>query len=298
MSHPSMTMFEDGLIQRWSTEEWQGFNVYPTENPNPNPNFNFLAKKATTQRDKTIVSPRLSRSLVKEESFRVVLQPTISPPRDLAVPLPMPMTKPGKKLGSQETMFSPRKSRYLEKTIYKEEKEYFKCNAFCLSLPGFGKQKHVRSPKSGDSSIKKKMIKASSFSNPKVSLCASLENFECGSWASTATLGQNNPRLYFDLPVEMLNFGGRHHRDVQEPMISSSLFDKEREGLALRSVLKTRSSFSGRQHRSSAETSPQRRVRFSTITSVSCPNSPRSCITPRLLKARDDFNTFLAAQNS
>ncbi|VVB02134.1 unnamed protein product [Arabis nemorensis] len=284
MAPPALILFEDRYIQKSSDNEWNGFNVFPGENPNPN--FNFLVKKAD-------VSPIVSRVSVKDESFRMVLPPAMSPPRDTAVPLPVlpqPMMNSRKKLSHQESMLSLRKSRYPEKKLYQEEDD-FKCNAFCLSLPGFGKQKPVRSPKSEDS-IKKKMIKASSFSNSTVSLRASLEKFECGSWASTTALARENGRLYFDLPVEMIKFGGG---DVQEPVSSGFFFDKETGGLALRSVLKT--SPSGRQQRVSAETSPQRRVRFSTATSESCPASPRSCITPRLLKARNDFNTFLAAQN-
>ncbi|CAE6029914.1 unnamed protein product [Arabidopsis arenosa] len=288
MSPPALIVFEDGLTQKWSNDDWQGFSVYPGENPNPN--INFLVKKAALQNQMTV-----SRPSVNDESFRMVLPLAMSPPRDNAVPLPVlpePMMRPRKKLSHQESMLSLRKSRYPEKNFYQEE-ENFKCNAFCLSFPGFGK-KLVRSPKSEDS-IKKKMIKASSFSNSTVSLSASLEKFECGSWASTTALTRENGRLYFDLPVEMIKCGGG---DVQEPVSSGFFFDKETGSLALRSVLKKSSSLSGRQLRDSAETSPQRRVRFSTTTSDSCPASPRTCITPRLLKARDDFNTFLAAQNA
>ncbi|KAL1200431.1 hypothetical protein V5N11_034106 [Cardamine amara subsp. amara] len=287
---PALIVFEDGLTKKWSNDDWQGLSVFPGENPNPN--INFLVKNKTALQNQITVS----RPSLNDESFRMVLPLEMSPPRDNAVPLPVlpePMMKPRKKLNHQESMLSLRKARYPEKKLYQEEEE-FKCNAFCLSLPGFGKHKPMRSPKSEDS-IKKKMIKASSFSNSTVSLRASLEKFECGSWASTTALARENGRLYFDLPVEMIKCGGG---DVQEPVSSSFFFVKETGGLALRSVLKTSSSMSGRQQRSSAESSPQRRVRFSTTNSVSCPNSPRTCITPRLLKARDDFNTFLAAQNA
>lgn len=282
MSPPALILFEDGLTNKWSNDEWQSLSVSPGENPNPNSNFNFLAKNAALQNQLTV-----SRPSVKDESFRIVLPMAMSPPRDTAVPLPVlpqPMMKPRKKLVHQETMFS------------EEQEENFKCSAFCLSLAGFGKQKPVRSPKSEDSPIKKKTIKASSFSNSAVSLSASLEKFECGSWASTTALARENGRLYFDLPVEMINCGSGGGGDVQEPVSSGFFFDKETGSPALRSVLKT--SLSVRQQRGSVEMSPQRRVRFSTTSSVSCPTSPRSCITPRLLKARDDFNTFLAAQNA
>ncbi|CAN6834713.1 unnamed protein product [Brassica oleracea] len=282
MSPPALIVFEDGLTNKWSNDEWQSLSVSPGENPNPNSNFHFLAKNAALQNQLTVSCPS-----VKDESFRIVLPMAMSPPRDTAVPLPVlpqPMMKQRKKLGHQETMFS------------EEEEEDFKCSAFCLSLPGFGKQKPVRSPKSEDSPIKKKTIKASSFSNSAVSLSASLEKFECGSWASTSALARENGRLYFDLPVEMIKCGSGGGGDVQEPVSLGFFFDKETGSPALRSVLKT--SLSVRQQRGSIEMSPQRRVRFSTTSSVSCPTSPRSCITPRLLKARDDFNTFLAAQNA
>nr|VDD14903.1 unnamed protein product [Brassica oleracea] len=282
MSPPALIVFEDGLSNKWSNDEWQSLSVSPGENPNPSSNFNFLAKNAALQDQLTV-----SRPSVKDESFRIVLPLAMSPPRDTAVPLPVlpqPMMKQRKKLGHQETMFS------------EEEEEDFKCSAFCLSLPGFGKQKPVRSPKSEDSPIKKKTIKASSFSNSAVSLSASLEKFECGSWASTSALARENGRLYFDLPVEMIKCGSGGGGDVQEPVSLGFFFDKETGSPALRSVLKT--SLSVRQQRGSVEMSPQRRVRFSTTSSVSCPTSPRSCITPRLLKARDDFNTFFAAQNA
>ncbi|KAJ4891665.1 root hair specific 4 [Raphanus sativus] len=293
MSPPALIVLEDGLTNKWSNDEWQRLSVFPGESPNPT--FNVLVKNQ--------LSPVLSRPSPKDESFRMVLPLVMSPPRDKAVPLPVltePMMKPRKKLGHQESMLSVGKARYPVKNfICDAREEDFKCSAFCLSLPGFGKQKHVRSPKSSDiSSVnKKKMTKASSFSNSTVSLDASFENFECGSWrASTTGLARENNRLYFDLPVEMIKCSRGSGRDVQEPVSLGSLFHKETESLPLRSVLKT--SRSERQQRSSAETSPHRRVRFSTTTSVSCPTSPRSCITPRLLKARDDFNMFLAAQNA
>lgn len=257
-----------------------GSQRFSRRKPNPNSTFNILVHNAAMQNQLTV-----SRPSVKEESFRMVLPLAMSPPRDKAVPLPVlpePMMKPPRKLSQQETMFS--------------EEEDFKCSAFCLSLRGFGKQKPVRSPKSDDSPIKKKMIKPSSFSNSAVSLSASLEKFEYGSWASTTAPARENGRLYFDLPVEMIKCGSGGGGDVQEPVSLGFFFDKETGSPALRGVLKT--SLSVRQQRGSAETSPQRRVRFSTTTSVSCPTSPRSCITPRLLKARDDFNTFLAAQNA
>ncbi|VVA93147.1 unnamed protein product [Arabis nemorensis] len=293
MPPPAMIAFNDGFSQKSNDIEWQGFRVFPGENPNPS--FNILVKKAVTQSEK-LTSPILSRSSATDDSFRMVLPPAMPPPRDSAVPLPMlpePM-RIRKKLSHQETINFMRKS-----PCYKEED--FKCNAFCLSIPGFGKHKPVRSSSKRQDLMEKKMIRASSFTHSTVSMRASLEKFECGSWASTTALMQENGRLFFDYPVEMMKCNspsrsGNGGRDMQEPVTSGFLFDKETETLALRSVLKTRST---RDHRRSAENSPQRRVRFSTSSSsASCPTSPRSCITPRLRKARDDFNTFLSAQNA
>ncbi|CAA7014195.1 unnamed protein product [Microthlaspi erraticum] len=301
-----MIAFDDDLTEKSSDKEWKGFTVFPEENPSPNPSFNFLVKKAIMQSEKS-TGPIFSRSSARDDNFRMVLPPAMPPPRDSAVPLPMlpePM-RVRKKLSHQESVLFTRKSRYSEKILYKEED--FKCNAFCLSLPGFGKQKpvNVRSSLKRQDSMEKKMIRASSFTHSTVSIRASLEKFECGSWASTTALTQENVRSYYDFPVEMMKCnsrgGGNGGTDVQEPVTSGFLFDRETETLALRSVLKTRSSrSSGRDHQRSAETSPLRRVRFSTTSSasVSCPTSPRSCITPRLRKARDEFNTFLSAQNA
>ncbi|KAL9307837.1 putative chloroplast enhancing stress tolerance protein [Arabidopsis thaliana] len=283
MPPPAMLAFDDGLARKSNDNEWQGFRVFPGENTNPNPNINFLVKKAILQNEKSI-SPLFSRSSATDDSFRIVLPPALPPPRDSTVPLPM-LPEPiraRKKLSHQESVIFMNKSRFAEKILYKDED--FKCNAFCLSLPGFGKNKLVRSSSKRHNSMEKKMIRASSFTGATVSVRASLEKFECGSWASTTALIQDN--------------GGNGGRDVQEPVTSGFLFDRETETLALRSVLKTRST---RDHRRSAESSPQRRVRFSTSSSsasVSCPTSPRTCITPRLRKARDDFNTFLTAQNA
>ncbi|XP_010519026.1 PREDICTED: uncharacterized protein LOC104798573 [Tarenaya hassleriana] len=299
MSSPAIISFEDHLTQKPNDVERQGFRVFPSENfrvypgENPNPNHNFLVKQAILQSEKSvgpIFSSRRSSS-AKDESFRLVLPPAMPPPRDSAVPLPIlpESMRPRKKLTHHESMVSLRKSRYSEKILYEEEN--FKCSPFCVTLPGFGKHKLVKSSKREDS-MEKKMIRASSFTNSTtISNRASMEKFECGSWASTTALVVDHGR-FFDLPVEMTKSGG----DVQNPVTSGFLFEREStDHQVLRGVLKTSGSLSRHPRRSpeTPETSPPRRVRFST--SVSCPTSPRSCITPRLRKARDDFNAFLAA---
>ncbi|KAF8111850.1 hypothetical protein N665_0072s0061 [Sinapis alba] len=228
-----MIAVDDGL-----DNEWKGFTVSPEVNPNYS--FNFLAKKPTLESEKSTGSSISSRSSAKEDSFRIVLPPAMPPPRDSTVPLPMfpePM-RTRKKLSHQESILFMRKSLYSKKIFYKEED--FKCNAFCLSLPGLGKHKPVRSSNRKDSMEKKKMINtASSFT--------SLEKYEWShSWTSTTSLTQDNKRSYFDLPVELLKCcsrgGGKGGRYVQEPATSSFSFDTETEILAVTSVLKTRSS--------------------------------------------------------
>lgn len=253
-SGPAMLRFDDGL-----DNEWKGFTVFPEVNPSPNPNysFNFLVKKATQESEKSTVSSiSSSRSSAKEDSFRMVLPPAMPPPRDSTVPLPMfPEPKrTRKKLNHQECILLLRNSLYSKKNFYKEED--FKCNAFCLSLPGLRKHKPARSSKRKDSMEKTKMITASSFT--------SVEKYEWShSWTSTTSLTQDSGRSsYFDLPVELLKCcsrgGGKGGRYVQEPATSSFSFDIETEILAMSSVLKTRSSRSSlgrvRDRQRSAET--------------------------------------------
>ncbi|CAN6893904.1 hypothetical protein Bca4012_093030 [Brassica carinata] len=230
-----MPAYDDGL-----DNEWKGFTVFPEVNSSPNPNysFNFLVKKATVESEKSTGSIS-SRSSAKEDSFRMVLPPAMPPPRDSTFPLPMfpEPTRTRKKLSHQESFLFMTKSLYSKKIFYKEED--FKCNAFCLSLPGLGKHKPVRSSKRKDSMEKKKMITASSFT--------SVEKYEWShSWTSTTSLTQDNGRSYFDLPVELLKCcsrgGGKGGRYMQEPATSSFSFDRETEIMAVTSVLKTRSS--------------------------------------------------------
>lgn len=213
-----MLAHDDGL-----DNEWKGFTVFPEVNPSPNPNysFNFLVKKATVESEKSTGSIS-SRSSAKDDSFRMVLPPAMPPPRDSTVPLPMfpEPTRTRKKLSHQESFLFMTKSLYSKKIFYKEED--FKCNAFCLSLPGLGKHKPVRSSKRKDSMEKKKMITASSFT--------SVEKYEWShSWTSTTSLTQDNGRSYFDLPVELLKCcsrgSGKGGRYVQEPATSSFSFD-------------------------------------------------------------------------
>ncbi|XP_004488252.1 uncharacterized protein [Cicer arietinum] len=165
------------------------------------------------------------------------------------------------------------------KSMKTSENDYgFKCNALCIYLPNFvGK-------------VKLKQIKTKKEVSQKVaeiSRTVSLENFECGSWASAAMSHENDGdsnNSYFDLPLELMKCGDI---EVDSPMAASFVYEKNIKG-----VLKNGSARgSGRKF----EASP-RHVRFSLSSSPSYPTSPVSCISPRLRKAREDFNAFLAAQ--
>ncbi|KAF3450106.1 hypothetical protein FNV43_RR06186 [Rhamnella rubrinervis] len=159
----------------------------------------------------------------------------------------------------------------------------FKCGALCLFLPGFGKAKPVRARKE----------EAVVVENIGISRTVSLEKFECGSWASSAINAEDGDsmNLYFDLPLELMRTGVN---DAHSPVSCAFVFDKDRKGVLKNSS--TRPSVSAPPRKS--HESP-RHVRFSVSSSpTSYPASPATCITPRLRKAREDFNAFLEAQSA
>ncbi|XP_077242778.1 uncharacterized protein LOC143883314 [Tasmannia lanceolata] len=147
----------------------------------------------------------------------------------------------------------------------------FKCGALCLFLPGFsGKGKQVRAKRD------------QSEDGNAISRTVSLEKFECGSWSSSAIVngdeGNESMKRYFDLPLELIRFSAN---DANSPVTSAFVFDSDRKG-----VLKKNPS------RKSHEST--RHVRFSESPPTSVPSSPSSfCISPRLRKARDEFNVYL-----
>nr|XP_043633305.1 uncharacterized protein LOC122604475 [Erigeron canadensis] len=151
----------------------------------------------------------------------------------------------------------------------------FKCGALCLFLPGFGKAKPVRARRMEEKEVIRNVI----------SQRVSLEKFECGSWTSSAIHcdDDHTSTLYFDLPLELIRTSVS---DNALPMNSAFLFNK---GSSVKGVLKTKT---GPVERKSQE---GRHVRFSTSSPTTQPTSP---ITPRLRKARDDFNAFLEAQSA
>ena len=155
----------------------------------------------------------------------------------------------------------------------------FKCSALCLYLPGFGKAKPIKARKEGQE-----------MEGAIISRTVSLEKFECGSWASSALFheiaGGDSKSTYFDLPMELIKSNAN---DVDAPITSAFVFEKDLKGALKNGSSRT----SGRR----LDMSP-RHIRFSTSSSISCSTSPTSCITPRLRKAREDFNAFLEAQSA
>nr|GEX98912.1 hypothetical protein [Tanacetum cinerariifolium]GEY02797.1 hypothetical protein [Tanacetum cinerariifolium] len=165
--------------------------------------------------------------------------------------------------------------RVVSNEVKKHNEMDFKCGALCLYLPGFSKGKPVRARRVEHEG-----------SRPVISQRISLEKFECGSWKSSAIHSddEHTSTLYFDLPLELIRTSVS---DAALPMKTGFVFDKDVKG-----VLKTKSGPGERK--SSAE---GRHVRFSTSSPTAQPTSP-SCITPRLRKAREDFNAFLEAQSA
>uniref|UniRef100_A0A2N9F6G8 Uncharacterized protein n=1 Tax=Fagus sylvatica TaxID=28930 RepID=A0A2N9F6G8_FAGSY len=122
----------------------------------------------------------------------------------------------------------------------------------------------------------------------------SLEKFECGSWASSAICcgsdeGGDSKHLYFDLPLELIRCSNVTHDDANSPVKAAFVFDNK----VCKGILKHCSSTKAATTKKSDEsTGVGRHARFST----SCPDSPVLCVSPRLLKAREEFNAFLKAQ--
>ncbi|KAJ0804576.1 putative chloroplast enhancing stress tolerance protein [Helianthus annuus] len=153
----------------------------------------------------------------------------------------------------------------------KRNDEDFKCGALCLFLPGFGKGKPVRSRRDELEEL-----------GHVISHRVSLEKFECGSWRSSGVLNRGSDfssNHFFDLPLELIQMSGN---DANLPVSSAFVFDKDVKGVL---------TVTG-----GGEKKPNdgRHVRFST----SSPTTSPSCITPRMRKARDEFNSFLEAQSA
>jgi hypothetical protein len=154
----------------------------------------------------------------------------------------------------------------------------FKCGILCLFWPAFGRGKK----REGAVVVTMEDV---------ISRTVSLEKFECGSWASSAICRSSDEagdskHLYFDLPMELIRSGVID--DANSPVTAAFVFDKDHR----KGILKKHGSTTRAAATKSNESSG-RHVRFST----SCPESPVFCISPRLLKAREDFSAFLEAQS-
>ncbi|KAE8706940.1 Cupredoxin superfamily protein isoform 1 [Hibiscus syriacus] len=162
----------------------------------------------------------------------------------------------------------------------------FKCSALCLFIPGFKKAKQVRP---------RKEVTMMENNNNVISKTVSLEKFECGSWASSTIIPErdvddgDSMNLFFDLPLELIKNLGN---DSDLPVSAAFVFDN----MDVKRVLKNGSTQIRSTGRKSHESS-SRHVRFSTSSPTLSPASP-ACITPRLRKARDDFNGLLEAQSA
>ncbi|KAA0055361.1 uncharacterized protein E6C27_scaffold80G002060 [Cucumis melo var. makuwa] len=170
--------------------------------------------------------------------------------------------------------------------------EGFNCGALCLFLPGFGKGKSVKSMRKEEETTEMEKVRISKTDiGSVISRTVSLEKFECGSWASSVLPNETGEdeagsSLFYDLPLELM----RNSVDANAPVNAAFVFDKDHKG-----VMKNNSSTKlvQKSHESSSH-----RARFSASSPSSGPSSPASCITPRLRKAREEFNAFLEAQSS
>ncbi|XP_038982203.1 uncharacterized protein LOC103707202 [Phoenix dactylifera] len=155
--------------------------------------------------------------------------------------------------------------------------ENFKCGVLCLFLPAFSKKKQVEASRDEQGEQRS-----------TVSRAASLEKFEYGSWSSSVILdvGDEAGESYFDLPLELIS---SCTDDANSAVKMAFVYDEDRKVVLKKST-------SNLTPRKSHEAS-NRHVRFSTSTHTLYPTLPTAaCITPRLLKAREDFDAFLEAQ--
>ncbi|CAN6855380.1 unnamed protein product [Brassica oleracea] len=285
---------------------------------------------------KSIRSLSFSGSLKRNDSFDMVLLPAMSPPRDLDAPMPLPLQPVSGNLSNSTTNSPKQRSGLMRALKGKEQdsswsasfrrsKSYgstskrqslknsffiktesnkstsynntledgFKCNALCLYLPGFGKGKPVRSSRKDSSSFTRTTTTTTSSSSSvtisrtvsvrestttTISVRASMEKFDCSSYASESG-GEEGRDHSFNLPSELLKSRSEEN-DHDDPVSAAFVFDKEPIEKKIR-VLKMSGSKNSRSMDSSV-----RQVRFST--------SP--AISPRLLEATKNFNTFLEAQ--
>jgi hypothetical protein len=177
----------------------------------------------------------------------------------------------------------------------------FTCGALCMFIPGFSRKKPAAfgAARTAVSSMQRQP----SGLRPRrssASRVASLERFECGSWSPPPppepVVATHDAADCHAMEVAKTSCAGD---DAEAPVKMAFVFDGEPPASAtMKGILKNSSSV--RLDSARPSTSSQRHVRFSTAVAAdalaSCPTSP--CITPRLARARAEFNAFLEAQSA
>lgn len=156
-----------------------------------------------------------------------------------------------------------------------EEVGWFKCGGGALLLCLFLSKGRKPALRSRRNEGERKGADMEKDHHVVISRTESLEKFECGSWSSSSAIildGEEDHGLYFDLPLELIR-GGSDNNDAKSPVMAAFVFHKKDP--------------------SRRKPASSRHDRFSITLS-----SPSTCITPRLLKARNDFNAFLLAHTS
>ncbi|CAN4087111.1 unnamed protein product [Withania somnifera] len=191
---------------------------------------------------------------------------------------------PGKSVGFRKVNSSCRVKHVGKSKVSRVDKsesidQKFRCGAMCLFIPGLGKAKQVRARR-----VETEIVHDIGHN---VSRKVSLEKFECGSWTSSAIINDeenDESNLFFDLPIQLIQCSD-DTEDTCSPVTTAFVFDKEPKG-----VLKTSAKTADRK----SNECTTRHVRFST-SSPDC-GSSTSCMTPRLCKAREDFDALREAQ--
>ncbi|CAN6201277.1 unnamed protein product [Urochloa humidicola] len=184
----------------------------------------------------------------------------------------------------------------------------FTCGALCMLIPGFSSRKKpaafaATAGGGGGGTAVSGMQRQPSGMRPRrgsASRVASLERFECGSWSPPPPAAGEH-----DCAATEVAKTSCAADDAEAPVKMAFVFDGELPPTAAaaattRGILKNSASSRLDSARPSTSSS-QRHVRFSTaaaadVAAASCPTSP--CITPRLARARAEFNAFLEAQSA
>ncbi|XP_073274712.1 uncharacterized protein, partial [Primulina huaijiensis] len=193
-----------------------------------------------------------------------------------------------------------------------DQDDRFNCGALCLFLPGFGKNaKPVRSREDIPHPVDHMGVNEGLV---EVSQRVSLEKFECWSWRSSAIImnneddGDSASNLFFDLPMELMRCSNVNGAEL--PIATGFVFHKNNKnnttgkkgGLKNSSTtnktVNSGASSASRLLHSESMSNSCRQVHFSASSPTIYPASLSSCITPRTLKVREEFNAFLEAQKA